>query len=88
MGISDNISSYMNSFSKKINPERILKASNKIAQTPAFVYDESVVIDRLTALSDVRSNSGCKILYSIKAAPLSGLLQTIAEHVDGFSASS
>ena len=78
----------MNSFSKIINPERILKASDKIGQTPAFVYDESVVIDRLTALSDVRSNSGCKILYSIKAAPLSGLLQTIAEHVDGFSVSS
>lgn len=78
----------MNSFSKKVNPERILKASDKIDQTPAFVYDESVVIDRLTALSGVRSNSGCKILYSIKAAPLNGLLKTIANHVDGFSTSS
>lgn len=78
----------MNSFSKKNNSERILKASEKIGHTPAFVYDEAVIIDRLIALTDVRSNSGCKILYSIKAAPLSGLLQTIADHVDGFSASS
>ncbi len=78
----------MNSFPKIINPDRIIRASDNISQTPAFVYDEAVIIDRLVALSDVRSNSGCKILYSIKAAPLSGLLQTIAEYVDGFSASS
>ena len=78
----------MNSFPGKTNPERILAASDKISQTPAFVYDEAVIITRLTALSKVRTNSGCKVLYSIKAAPLSGLLQTIAEYVDGFSASS
>ena len=78
----------MNSFPGKTNSERILAASDKISQTPAFVYDEAVIITRLTALSKVRTNSGCKVLYSIKAAPLSGLLQTIAEYVDGFSASS
>jgi len=78
----------MNSFPEQINPDRMLAASDKISQTPAFVYDEAVIIDRLTALADVRSNSDCKILYSIKAAPLSGLLQTIANYVDGFSASS
>ena len=78
----------MNSFHKIINPDRILSTSNKISQTPAFVYDEAVIRERLVALSDVRNNCGCKILYSIKAAPLSGLLQTIAEYVDGFSASS
>jgi len=78
----------MNSFPGKTNPERILAASDKISQTPAFVYDEAVIITRLSALSKVRTNSGCKVLYSIKAAPLSGLLQTIAEYVDGFSASS
>lgn len=78
----------MNSFPKKINPARILSASVRISHTPAFVYDETVIIDRLAALSDVRTKSDCIILYSIKAAPLSGLLQTIAEYVDGFSASS
>ena len=78
----------MNSFPEKINPDRILRATDNIGQTPAFIYDEAVIIDRLAGLSDVRTNSGCKVLYSIKAAPLSGLLQTIAEYVDGFSASS
>ena len=78
----------MISVSKKINPERILIASDKINQTPAFVYDESAIIERLAALSEVKNNSGCQILYSIKAAPMTGLLETIANHVDGFSASS
>ena len=78
----------MISVSKKINSERILIASEKINQTPAFVYDESVIMDRLAALSEVKKNSGCQILYSIKAAPMRGLLETIANHVDGFSASS
>ena len=78
----------MNSFPEKINPARILAANDKIGQTPTFIYDEAVIIGRLAALSEVRTNSGCKVLYSIKAAPLSGLLQMIAEYVDGFSASS
>lgn len=78
----------MISVSKKVDSERILIASDKINQTPAFVYDESVIIDRLAALSEVKKNSGCQILYSIKAAPMRGLLETIANRVDGFSVSS
>jgi len=78
----------MISVSKKVDSERILIASDKINQTPAFVYDESVIIDRLAALSEVKKNSGCQILYSIKAAPMRGLLKTIANRVDGFSVSS
>ena len=78
----------MISVSKKVDSERILIASDKINQTPAFVYDESVIIDRLAALSEVKKNSGCQILYSVKAAPMRGLLKTIASRVDGFSASS
>ncbi len=78
----------MNSFSKIIDPERILIASDKISQTPVFVYDESAIIEKLATLSKVKKNSGCQILYSIKAAPMTGLLETIASHVDGFSVSS
>ncbi len=78
----------MNSVFKKVDPERILIASDKISQTPAFVYDESAIIEKLATLSKVKKNSGCQILYSIKAAPMTGLLETIASHVDGFSVSS
>ncbi len=78
----------MISVSKKVDSERILIASEKINQTPAFVYDESAIIERLAALSEVKKNSGCQILYSIKAAPMTSLLETIANHVDGFSTSS
>ncbi len=78
----------MNSVFKKVDPERILIASDKISQTPTFVYDESAIIEKLATLSKVKKNSGCQILYSIKAAPMTGLLETIASHVDGFSVSS
>ena len=78
----------MNYFSKIIDPERILIASDKISQTPAFVYDESAIIEKLATLSKVKKNSSCQILYSIKAAPMTGLLEMIASHVDGFSVSS
>lgn len=78
----------MNAVSKTNDFERITAASDKIAQTPALIYDESDILNRLSSLSEVRSNSACKVLYSIKAAPQSGLLNIISDHVDGFSASS
>ena len=78
----------MNYFSKIIDPERILIASDKISQTPAFVYDESAIIEKFATFSKVKKNSSCQILYSIKAAPMTGLLEMIASHVDGFSVSS
>jgi carboxynorspermidine decarboxylase len=56
--------------------------------TPAFVYDEAAISARLELLSDVRRNSGCHILYSVKAASFPALLQRISHFVDGFSVSS
>lgn len=57
-------------------------------ETPAFVYDEARIIDKLELLNSVRVRTGCKVLYSIKALSYAGLLRTIAQHVDGFSVSS
>jgi carboxynorspermidine decarboxylase len=56
--------------------------------TPAFVYDEAAITAKLELLTDVRHNSGCCILYSVKAASYSALLQRISRFVDGFSVSS
>lgn len=56
--------------------------------TPAFVYDESQIIEKLELLAGVREQSGCHVLYSIKALSFAGLLETIAEYVGGFSVSS
>jgi carboxynorspermidine decarboxylase len=56
--------------------------------TPAFVYDEQQITSRLELLDKVRDQSGCRVLYSIKALSFSSVLKTIAEYVDGFSVSS
>ena len=55
--------------------------------TPAFVYDEGHIIEKLELLAGVRKESGCHILYSVKALSFNTLLQTISEYVDGFSVS-
>jgi len=60
----------------------------KSLTTPAFVYDEAAVTNKLELLAKVRERCGCQILYSVKALSFSSLLNTIADHVDGFSASS
>ena len=62
--------------------------SDDTIHTPAFVYDESYVIEKLELLSGIRKVSGCHILYSVKALTVTDLLQTIAAFVDGFSVSS
>jgi len=56
--------------------------------TPAFVYDEAAIIGKLGLLAEIRRNSGCRVLYSIKASSFSLLLQRISRYVDGFSVSS
>ncbi len=56
--------------------------------TPAFVYDERRLQENLDQLKRIRAASGCRILYSIKASPFTGLLHRIQEAVDGFSVSS
>ncbi len=56
--------------------------------TPAFVYDSAAIVERLQMLNAVRQQSGCHVLYSIKALSHGALLRSIAPHVDGFSVSS
>lgn len=62
--------------------------SDETLLTPAFVYDEGHVIEKLELLSGVRKESGCHILYSVKALSFSTLLHSISRYVDGFSVSS
>ncbi len=56
--------------------------------TPAFVYDESRILRQLALLSEVREKSGVGILYSIKALPFAGVVDSIRPWVEGFSVSS
>ena len=56
--------------------------------TPALIYDETRIAARLALFRNIHSQSGVRLLYSIKAQPFSSLLATIAPTVQGFSVSS
>lgn len=57
-------------------------------ETPAFIYDERALQSALSYLAGMRTQAGCKLLYSLKSFALPEGLRLIAETVDGFSASS
>jgi carboxynorspermidine decarboxylase len=63
-----------------------LKAS--ISNTPAFILDLDQVNTNLRPLQNLRQATDCKVLYSMKALPLSGLLNALVGQVDGISVSS
>ena len=56
--------------------------------SPAFIIDLDELQKNVIQLNVLRQQSGCKVLYSVKALPLSTVLQTIKPWVDGFSVSS
>ena len=52
---------------------QFLKAN--LETTPAFVVDADEVVKTLSRLDGLRHACGCKVLYSIKALPLSTILE-------------
>lgn len=61
---------------------------SKVTATPAFVIDQDAIIHTAKVLQQLKAASGCKILYSVKALPLTFILETVKPYVDGFSVSS
>ncbi len=66
----------------------ISEFKNQIGATPAFVIDEHGINDSIASLSELRADSGCKILYSMKALPLQSVIRLLADQLDGISVSS
>ncbi|MGD0958843.1 MAG: carboxynorspermidine decarboxylase [Methylomonas sp.] len=60
----------------------------RIPSSPAFLLDETRVLSNLAPLRSLKQASGCKVLYAMKALPLSTLLEFIQPHMDGFAVSS
>ncbi len=59
-----------------------------LSTSPAFILDVPTINNALAILSDLRSQCGCKILFSVKALPLSSILEMTQSLLDGFSVSS
>lgn len=60
----------------------------QLPSSPAFVIDRGTLLDNLKTLSELKTRSGVRTLYSIKSLPLSRVLQEANSFVDGFSVSS
>ncbi len=65
-----------------------LVLKNSVYSSPAFVLDEIEVIKALEMLAELRTQCGCKVLYSIKSLPFSAVMDRAKSFVDGFSVSS
>ena len=61
---------------------------NNLKTSPAFIIDESQVIQNLSCLVELKTQSGCQVLYSIKALPLASVIALTTEYLDGLSVSS
>lgn len=56
--------------------------------TPAFVIDENRLIKNLSDLTELKRQSGCQVLYSMKALPFGMVLNLTKKYLDGLSVSS
>jgi carboxynorspermidine decarboxylase len=68
-----------------MNPEQL---KQQVQHSPAFVLDLQQVQSNLQPLQQIKQASGCKVLYSMKALPLGGLLYQLKQLLDGISVSS
>ena len=59
-----------------------------LIDTPAFIINEATLKTNLNTLEQLRKQSGCRVLYAMKALPCSRVLEIAKPFVDGFSVSS
>jgi len=64
------------------------RVKSNIDSTPAYVFDKDIISNNLAELVNLKKESGCRVLYSIKALPLEGVLKLANEYLDGLSVSS
>ncbi len=61
---------------------------NNLPSTPAFILDQTTLINNLKQLGAIKKQAGCQVLYSIKALPLEIVLRFTKDYLDGLSVSS
>jgi carboxynorspermidine decarboxylase len=73
---------------ERVNPVNDLEVMKARVETPAFVYDEGAIADKLRVASSIRADTGCKVLYAMKPLALVDALRLMAAALDGLAASS
>lgn len=66
----------------------LLATLQQIPTTPAMVFEQQAIVRNAEILAELAHHSGCKPLYSIKALPLSSVLQWVKPYLEGFAVSS
>ena len=61
---------------------------DSVKSCPAFVLDADAITKALIGLASLREQCGVKVLYALKALPLSSVLDLAKPFVDGYSVSS
>ena len=56
--------------------------------TPSLIYSERSLEETSDLIREIRSATGARVLYAMKAMPFAGILQAIEPALDGFAASS
>ncbi len=56
--------------------------------TPAFVFDEIVLVENAQLINDAGKRAGCRVLYALKPLTIHAILSRLSEYVDGFAVSS
>ena len=59
-----------------------------VPSTPAYVYSEPVLRALARQAAIIAERAGCELLYTLKACALVPVLEMLADHVQGFAASS
>jgi len=62
--------------------------SREDIRTPAFVYDEGILVERASRISTLAQEMGCHFLYSVKPCAQLSVMNVIRRHVEGFGVSS
>jgi carboxynorspermidine decarboxylase len=57
-------------------------------RTPAYVFDETVLLRNVRQVRQILEPSGCGLLFAVKSCAAWPVLQSLANHVDGFAVSS
>ena len=57
-------------------------------ETPAFVYDESILLEKVKGIVKTVRERHCKVLYTPKANAIHAVLSLVGDYVDGFATSS